>query len=278
MGKQGNDKTRHAYYQWVVYMLVISALLFKIPHFVWKFYEKGSMKSFFDGKHQRFNKLKGENGSYYYSFQFCQLLNIALLATNWVITNKLLGGNFNTYGTDVFGYYSETSSMTEYEIENSGDLYDPMCNAFPTTTSCTIKYGTASGGTGSTNALCLLSQNIINEKIYLFLWFWFVFMFVVGGAQIVFEFAMFAIPSFRSFIFARHARSFGNWHMKRYIERCQHGDWFLLYQIGKNTKREFFYDLIHELTEEESRQESETANAPQDNGELMQLNDVTTQA
>jgi len=291
--RKGNDHTAHTYYQWVVYMLVISALLFKIPHFIWKFSEKGIMKSFFSGKHQRslfqneadestnlklnlnrFKKLKGENGTYYYIFQFCQLLNVVMLILNWVITDKFIGGNFHTYGTDVISYYS----MDEYEQQNSGDTFDPMCNAFPTTTSCTIKLGDPSGVISPKNGMCLLSQNIINEKIYLFLWFWFVFMFVVGGAQIVFEVAMFAIPSFRSFMFTRHAGSFRNWHMKRYIERCQHGDWFLLYQIGKNTKREFFYDLIYELTEEESRQEAETANAPQDNGELMQLNDVTTQA
>ena len=117
--------------------------------------------------------------------------------------------------------------------------------------------------------MCLLSQNIINEKLYLFLWFWFVFVLTVCGVQIVFEVCMFAIPSFRSYMFTRHTGSPKNGSkMKRFIERCQHGDWFLLYQIGKNTSREFFYDLVDELAKEELGRTKK--------GEFLELNDVHT--
>ena len=45
---------------------------------------------------------------------------------NWWATDAFLGGNFNTYGPEVFDYYN---NLNEYERQNS---VDPMCNAFPT--------------------------------------------------------------------------------------------------------------------------------------------------
>ena len=37
------------YYQWVPFMLVISAVIFKIPDVIWGLLEGGFMKSFADG-------------------------------------------------------------------------------------------------------------------------------------------------------------------------------------------------------------------------------------
>ena len=49
---------------------------------------------------------------------------------------------------------------------------NPMCAVFPTVTSCDIPNVGAAGGEQIHNGLCVLTQNIINEKIYLVLWFW----------------------------------------------------------------------------------------------------------
>ena len=37
------------------------------------------------------------------------------------------------------------------------------------------------------SGMCILSQNIINQKIYLVLWFWYVFMLSVGVIQLLVE-------------------------------------------------------------------------------------------
>jgi len=196
-------------------------------------------------------------------FQLCQLLNIAMLALNWWVTDKFLGGNFSTYGTDVIEYYSHFTS--QYERENS-EMADPMCNAFPTKVGCTIKVVAPSSGKSEANGYCILSQNIINEKIYLFLWFWFVLMFVISALQMIFEIAIFAIPSFRSFVIARQTGNFTTGEMKRYIEHdCNYGDWFILHQMGKNTNKEFFYRFVETLSK------SGTSWHPKDNGDSEKL-------
>ena len=47
--------------------------------------------------------------------------------------------------------------------------------------SCTVPNVGAAGGPQNHNGLCVLSQNVINEKMYLAIWFWTVFliMFIV---------------------------------------------------------------------------------------------------
>jgi len=74
-------------------------------------------------------------------------------------------------------------------------------------------------------------------------------MFVVSALQAIFEIAMVAIPSFRSFVIARQTGAFISQGMKNYIERdCNHGDWFILHQIGKNTNRDLFYRFLEKLS------------------------------
>jgi len=265
---KGAEEDELVFYQWVVFMLVINAIVFKIPDLIWKSYEDGLMKAFFSGKGLKskllsdddtnqhldtidlnyYKKLKGQNNYYYYVFLFCQLLNIAMLALNWWATDTFLGGNFHSYGSDVYDYYSYSKSERTEKLK-TGELFDPMCNAFPTKVGCDLKLGSTSGSGSTTNGFCILSQNIVNQKIYLFLWFWFVLMFVIGTFQMIYEIAVLAIPSIRSFIIARQTGTFNTGEMKRYIEHdCNHGDWFILHQIGKNTNKDFFYRFIEKVS------------------------------
>ena len=65
---------------------------------------------------------------------------------------------------------------TELKLERVCDCRNPMCALFPTEVSCSIPVVGAAGESQEHNGLCVLTQNIINEKIYLLLWFWFVFL------------------------------------------------------------------------------------------------------
>ena len=62
-----------------------------------------------------------------------------------------------------------------------------MCRAFPTEVSCDFPSVGAAGGSQTTNGLCILTQNNINEKLYLVFWFWFVFLFVVSVFAITYR-------------------------------------------------------------------------------------------
>ena len=125
--------------------MLISAGLFKLPYIIWKLFEGGLMKSFYDkeaksiefrrkkdetdnGKINEtadfFSKLKGSFRSYYFTFLACEMLNVGILLVIWVSTDKFLHGNFHNYGAEVYG-----------ELVTKTVEFNVMCNAFPTAVS-----------------------------------------------------------------------------------------------------------------------------------------------
>ncbi len=58
-------------------------------------------------------------------------------------------------------------------------VVSPFCRTFPTEVSCTVPNVGAAGLEQNHNGMCVLSQNIINEKIYLLLWWYLVTLIIV---------------------------------------------------------------------------------------------------
>ena len=141
---EGDNDT--LYYQWVSFMMVHNAILFKIPQLIWRFCEAGIMKKLHSGKGMgsdlmdfdqlerylethvaSYKKLRGRKSIIYYSkFQLCEVLNYIVLVWIWMQTNRFLSGHFYSYGIDVVDYYSKKPDLREH---------NPMCNTFPTVVS-----------------------------------------------------------------------------------------------------------------------------------------------
>merc|ERR1712141_594566 len=240
---------RTMYYQWVVFALVMSAILFRLPARVCR-------------------KLQGKwtTKTYYLKFLVCQCLALLVLYLNFYGTDQFLDKKFITYGIKV----------VEYHRNNTGKL-NPMCNTFPTRVSCQFDPTGTGGSTESKNGYCLLTQNIINEKIYLALWFWFVAMFAIMISQLIWEVCFLTLPLVdlilelilpsSSGICSKYLRQFligqltGTRFLTRnmidYLQNRSFGDVFILYQLGKNTHPNFFYEMLEELAVNERKQEAE---------------------
>ena len=82
-------------------------------------------------KHVKFFKSLSpkKNNEYFYYFAFCELLNCVVVVANYYLINTFLGGRFSTYGADVIAY-------SQADPINRDDIYDPMCDAFPTLVNC----------------------------------------------------------------------------------------------------------------------------------------------
>ena len=92
-----------------------------------------------------------------------------------------------------------------------------------------------------------MSQNIINEKVYLILWFWFVLLGVASGIQLIFDIAVLSMGAVRSWLMEQQFDG-TDWQMKNFVQNLGLGDWFVLHQIGKNTNEEFFHAFIKNLS------------------------------
>merc|ERR1712012_550712 len=267
--KKQNQST--LYYQWVVFMLLCSAILLRSSRWLWSTLEGGLMSIFFNedkGKStnralrmspeeiadfvntegQIFkDKIEGSKASKFYIWKFlgCELLALAMMGVNFILTDLFLNYKFGYYGWNVMDYYWNKESMT--------GLPNPMCNAFPTKVACDIKSFGTSGKGNSDNVLCILNQNIINEKIFLFLWFWFVAMFYALIIQIFMDlrFILFLLPNPKVKQFCIYL-SFGidlPREAKDYLTRCSIGDVYFLHQMSKNMHSSLFHELLRYLSQ-----------------------------
>jgi len=148
-----------------------------------------------------------------------------------------LGGEFTTYGTDVL-------SMTELQQEERDD---PMSRVFPKVTKCTFHKFGPSGTVERFDGLCVLPLNIINEKIYVFLWFWFILVSVVSGFQVIYRLVTLTVPTSREMLLRTRSRLSHQYQVESICRKARNGDWFLLYQLGKNIDPLIFREFIDAL-------------------------------
>ena len=86
--------------------------------------------------------------------------------------------------------------LTEDPLERE----DPLTRTLPILTMCNFKKFGTGGNLENTEGICVLPNNIVHQKFYLFLWFWLAFLFTATVILLLYRLALLLIPSFRSFI------------------------------------------------------------------------------
>merc|ERR1712106_381609 len=174
---------------------------------------------------------------------FCEILNLVVDVANIYLTDFFLGGRFMKYGTQVMKYLT-------YDQFSRTEMPNPMCTVFPTVTSCTFHSVGTAAGEQKFNSLCVLSLNIINEKVYLLLWFWLFSLTILTCIHLIFRLAIIIIHPLRYILIIIKTRGFTNSDLntcKNVLEHCYLGDWFVLYQLSKNSNTYFFRYLLRHL-------------------------------
>lgn len=253
---QDDDEVKyHKYYQWVCFALFFQAILFYVPRYLWKSWEGGRIKMLVldlncpvvsDTCKRDRSKLLVEyfhtnlhtQNFYAYRFFFCEVLNFINVIGQIYFMDFFLDGEFSSYGADVVKF-------TELEPE---DRIDPMSKVFPKVTKCTFhKYG-ASGTVQRFDGLCVLPLNIVNEKIYVFLWFWFIILSILSGLSLLYRAAVVAGPKLRLILLRARSRLSPQSQVQTISQRFQIGDWFVLYQLGKNIDPLVYKQLVSDLS------------------------------
>jgi len=259
--EEGQEVKYHKWYQWVAFFLFLEVLFFYLPRYVWKSSENGKVSMLVgnlkdplldDGaKEGQINEIvkyfrmhRGTHSVYAVKFFTMEIVNFINVIGQIYFIDFFLAGEFLTYGTDVFHY-------TGLEHE---DRPDPMAVVFPKVTKCTFnKYG-PSGTIEKKDGLCVLPQNIINEKMFIFIWYWLVFLAVVTGLYLIFRLSTFLSTHIRIALIRIHG---GKSCMRSDVEAILEpasltyteklGDWFLLHLICKNLNVLLVNDLIRHL-------------------------------
>jgi len=253
--REGEDVVSyHKYYQWVCFVLFFQAVCFYIPRYVWKTFEGGRIRMLVSDlndimvdKERKSNSIRQlieyftvnlhTHNLYAMWFFICEVLNFINVVVQMLFLNYFFEDEFRTYGLDVFRFI----------VMDPKERGDPMSRIFPKVTKCTFeKYGT-SGTIQKFDGLCLLPLNVVNEKIYVFLWFWFLFIAVLSSFNLVYRTAVVISSKFRLLLLRRESRLSPRNELITINEKFKIGDWFILYQIGKNCDAGIFKDIVTNL-------------------------------
>merc|ERR1719318_773867 len=140
-----------------------------------------------------FMKLKrhpSRNRNYALKFFILEILNLFNVLSQIFVIDKFLGGKFLNYGVEMLG---------SWENFNNHD-YDPMAYVFPKVTKCVFKTHSINADITPHDALCVLSLNIVNEKIYLLMWLWLIALTCVSAIAVFYRMAAVMFPSLRTYL------------------------------------------------------------------------------
>ena len=250
------------YYIWVSLVLFLNGILFIIPDQLWKHFEGSMLQQFGSNRmdflddtkeaKKKFNNLSNnQTRRYFFTFLLFELLNFLTAIVSFSMIDKFLSGRFYNYGIDAMNYYA--GNLKEAEINTSdGTKYvklNPMCSVFPTIVNCDFNFFGVNGNLEQRSNICILGQNLMNQKTFLIVWIWFVVLFGVTICQILYRFVTLVLVDCQRNTIQQYAKSSDDEAVKKIGLGLSHiGNWFLLAQIGRNSDPYKFRQFLHELT------------------------------
>jgi hypothetical protein len=199
-----------AYYLWLPFLLTFCFGFAKMPRSLWRNFLEGNMlrniiqdrdpttitTNFFDFR-PRFSR-------YHMYFGFCEFLNLISVLFSVVITDALLLNKFWGYGQEVLNYMW---SVKHVGPDGKFLTHDPMCELFPTEVACYIRIGATTGSIDRSNYLCILSNNLFNQKYFLVLWLWWLALAVFSVLGLIYRTARICVPDLSRSILMRRVKA-----------------------------------------------------------------------
>ena len=225
-----------AYYLWLPYLLSLLFVFAKLPHSAWKrFFENNLIGHILGGQNQsqnqNENKHENQNGGsqgphnqtpgqgknrqgnrfksrpveiasnfvefqanynhYHKKFFFWEASNIFTVYLSMQTTHWILNYKFFPYGVQVIEYINSYGQPSHGKM-----LHDPMCELFPTEVACNINIGSTTGAIDRTNFLCILGNNLFNQKYFFMLWLWWVALLLISILGIFYRLGRILVPAF----------------------------------------------------------------------------------
>jgi hypothetical protein len=247
----------NTYYQWVPFYLFFLSITFYAPHFFWKIYESGKLKSVLCGfeylpysltdlningiptKNER-QKLVNEIATYLYSsiknkvniswgvaIVVFEILTLLQLLFSYWLTNFFLGGDYT------FIFIKSNRSFTDI---------------FPTLTMCTFHTYGPTGNIQNHDAICLLALNNVNEKVFWILHYWFPLLLCITVIAIVWR--LFTIILYRFLFFNRFIfKQATDQDRQTIINNINFTDWIFMCYISMNMDGFVFQQIYKELAQ-----------------------------
>lgn len=251
-----------AYYLWLPYLLTICFILARLPRSAWKrFFENGLIRHILKGKTDMPQQQRGnpnvnalrkaseiadnfmdyqpKYAKYHRWFAMCECFNIICILLSMTLCHWLLNNQFADYGLKVLEYLGTTK-----RVNSLGKFvtHDPMCELFPTEVACTLRYGATTGALDRSNFLCILGNNLFNQKYFFVLWLWWAILLFFSALGIIYRVARITIPSFSRAMLMRkvHGHQLASVHLTS-------GEYFVLDLMVQNMEDRQMEQVLEEI-------------------------------
>lgn len=180
---------------------------------------------------------EGYHQRYALFYALSEVGNLVNIIIQLVLTNVFLDNSFTTYGLKVF----------QLTLERPYQRDDRLARVFPTVTACRMATGGVAFGREMHDILCVLSINIVHEKVYIVLWFWFLIVLIASVVCLIYR-LLTLHPPFRAFMLKRRLRESAHHCIASSIStNHKYGEWFLIYRLSQNMDPVTFGDLINQI-------------------------------
>jgi len=235
-----------AYYLWLPFLLTFCFGFAKFPRSVWRNFLEGGLIRNILGQQadpsmitQNFLDFRMRYAKYHIYFGFCEFLNLMMVIISMFMTDGLLLNKFFGYGQEVLNYIW---SVKHVGPDGKWLSHDPMCELFPTEVACYIRIGATTGAIDRSNYLCILSNNLFNQKYFLVLWLWWFALIGVSVLGLIYRFARIMIPDLSRSVLMRKVRA---WRLENL--ELSGADCFVLDMLSDNLPHPVMDQVLGEI-------------------------------
>merc|ERR1712012_287523 len=186
----------------------------------------------------QFLAYKGHNVRYAVKHGVSESICVLVGFLHIALTDFFLNEAFSNLGPEVVANLS------------GADVQNPLARTFPIVTSCNLRqFG---GGCHQTNldAVCVLPNNIVHQKFYLFLWFWLFAITIITLLHQLYRICLLTIPVFRKLVtktWWTPQKSDLSMEVDKIVEEIGFPDWVVLSLIHSNLTTVHFQDFLKDL-------------------------------
>lgn len=245
---RGEGATSYHRYQWVCFVLLLQALYFYLPRFLWRTWEGGRIELLADDAQcpaaavMRFECAMSTNGLYFVQLFLCELLNVANAVGQALFLDYFADGQFTTHGLDAV--------RLAFADDPDRRRTDPMVHVFPPVKYCIAsqKHISPADTVVASEKMCFLPLNAVNERVYVVVWCWLVFVVGVGVLSLVMRVVQILNEDVRMFLLGARRPSvptpLDRNDAATVVGRCDVADWFVLSLLKHNIDPDVFDEII----------------------------------
>ncbi|GIY81013.1 innexin inx2 [Caerostris darwini] len=244
-----DDDSRRAqtFYPWVNLFFLAQAMVFYLPHLLWKTYESGYVGRLTAGLEVQLSKeqkrslelcylakflsiTQGRHKVYtlvYIFSEFCNFV-IAIVEVVWLVNF------FNVTSTPDYTSFDVTT-WTGYR-----NFY------FPSTGMCTFTRYATSSEPRNMDAVCVLSLNHLFMKLFLYLRVWYILLILATGSVLVYR-VILMMPNMRTRVLQTLAPLVPKSTVHSVCHPLDYSDWFFLMALHKSLTDADFSKLMEKI-------------------------------